>query len=362
MQKALRTSMMIPMTTEKSANITAMTHIALLVTALTAALAITVLGTSSARAEDGPYTVAVSLVEDQKAVFATVESVDVVAARARIGGTVTELLVDEGSPVEAGQRIARVVDQKLALQAKSIDARIQSAASQRDLAKTALARSESLFQSGAIPKARLDEARTNLEVAARALSAAQADAQVLQQTRAEGDVLAPAQGRVLKVNVTKGSVVLPGEAVASMAADAYILRLQLPERHAQFIRAGDEVKVAERGLESLSAESDEQLRTGRIIQVYPEIKQGRVAADVDVDNLGDFFVGERIRVWVSAGARATIVVPQAYLYKRYGVTFAKLDDGHEVVIQPGLPITTTAEPGGIEVLSGLEVGDVLVKP
>jgi len=338
------------MTTKKSANFT-------LHAALISAVVMTVLGTTSVQAQDGVHTVAVTLVEDQKAVFATVESVDVVAARARIGGTVTELLVDEGSPVEAGQVIARVVDEKLALQAKSITARMQSAASQRDLAKTALARQEQLYATGSIPKARLDESRTALEVAERTLSAAQADAQVMDQTRVEGDVLAPAQGRVLKVNVTQGSVVLAGEAVANMAADAYILRLQLPERHARFIRQGDQVQVAERGLESLTPESSEQLRTGNIIQVYPEIKQGRVSADVEVENLGDFFVGERIRVWVGAGERATILVPEAYLYKRYGVTFAKLDDGHEVVVQPGLP-----HPGGIEVLSGLEAGDILVKP
>lgn len=327
-------------------------------TFLTAMIFSAALGMSTfAHAQSDVYTVAVSQVEDQKAVFATVESVDVVSARARIGGTVTELLVDEGSPVQAGQMIARVVDHKLALQAKSIDARTQAAASQRDLAKTALARQEKLFQSGAIPRARLDEARSALEVAERALSAAHADAQVLQQTRVEGDVLAPAQGRILKVNVTKGSVVLPGEAVATMAADGYILRLQLPERHARFVRQGDQVHVAERGLEASTPESGEQLRTGRIIQVYPEIKQGRVVADVEVDNLGDFFVGERIRVWVGTGVRDTIVVPEAYLYQRYGVTFAKLDDGHEIVVQPGLP-----QPGGIEVLSGLEAGDALVKP
>jgi RND family efflux transporter MFP subunit len=329
---------------------------------LAAAVTMALMGATPSWAQDGTFTVATTSVEDQKAVFATVESVDVVSARARIGGTVTELLVDEGSPVEAGQLIARVVDQKLALQAKSIDARMQSAASQRDLAKTALARQEQLYANGTIPKARLDESRTALDVAARALNAAQADAQVLEQTRTEGDVLAPAQGRVLKVNVTKGSVVLPGEAVASMAADAYILRLQLPERHARFIHQGDQVKVAERGLESLTIESGANMRTGRIIQVYPEIKQGRVSADVEVDNLGDFFVGERIRVWIGAGARTTIVVPETYLYKRDGVTFVKMQDGHEVVVQPGLPITTLYQTGGIEVLSGLQTGDILVKP
>lgn len=316
-----------------------------------------------AQAQEGAtFTVSPTMVEDQKAVFATVESVDVVAARARIGGTVTELLVDEGSPVEGGQVIARVVDEKLALQAKSIEANVQSAMSRRDLARTTLDRSEQLFQTGAIPKARLDEARSALEVAQRELNSAMAQREVLEQTRAEGAVLAPAQGRVLKVNVTKGSVVLPGEAIANMAAEAYILRLQLPERHARFIEQGDPVMVAERGVGSLTPDSSNNLRTGTVIQVYPEIKQGRVSADVEVPELGDFFVGERIRVWVGTGERQTIVVPEAYLYKRYGVTFAKLDDGHEVVVQPGLPITTLAQPGGIEVLSGLTAGDTLVRP
>ena len=40
-------------------------------------------------------------VTDEKAVFATVESVDVVSARARIGGVIGELRVDEGDAVAA---------------------------------------------------------------------------------------------------------------------------------------------------------------------------------------------------------------------------------------------------------------------
>ena len=308
-------------------------------------------------AQDATFAVSAGEVEDRKSVFATVESVDVVSARARIGGTVTELLVDEGSPVEAGQMIARVVDEKLALQTKSVDAQIESLTSQRDLANTTLARSEKLFSTGAIPKSRLDEARSALEVADRSLAAAEAERQVLDQTRVEGDVLSPAAGRILTVQVRKGSVVLPGEPVATLAAEAYLLRLQLPERHAMFISQGDEVQVAERGLGALTPASGADLRSGLIRQVYPEIKGGRVSADVEVAGLGDFFVGERIRVWVGTGKRPAIVVPEVYLYARYGLTFAKLSDGREVVVQPGLP-----QDGGVEVLTGLEPGDVLSRP
>ncbi|MCX6020110.1 MAG: biotin/lipoyl-binding protein, partial [Chloroflexi bacterium] len=55
-------------------------------------------------------------VADEKAVFATVESTDVVPARARIGGTVVELAVKEGDAVKQGQIVATIGDEKLALQ------------------------------------------------------------------------------------------------------------------------------------------------------------------------------------------------------------------------------------------------------
>ncbi|MGI9420918.1 MAG: efflux RND transporter periplasmic adaptor subunit, partial [Geminicoccaceae bacterium] len=52
-------------------------------------------------------------VADRKIVFATVESTDVTMARARIGGTLQQLAVDEGDRITRGQRIAVVVDEKL---------------------------------------------------------------------------------------------------------------------------------------------------------------------------------------------------------------------------------------------------------
>ena len=94
----------------------------------------------------------------------------------------------------------------------------------------------------------------------------------------------------------EGSVVLPGETIATLAEDRYILRLQLPERHARFMRAGDVVQIGARGLEDTG-----ERREGKVRLVYPEIEGGRVIADVEVPGLGDYFVGERTRVYVSTG-------------------------------------------------------------
>ena len=293
-------------------------------------------------------------IEDRKAVVATVEPVHELVARARIGGTITAVGVKEGDRVAANDRLAVVVDQKLLLQMQALQSRIQAQQAERDQAQIDFNRAQELRRSGVGSQAVLDQARTRLNVAERNLQALHSDREVIEQQSAEGAVLAPGAGRVLKVPATEGGVALAGETVATMAADNYILRLQLPERHARFIKAGDTILIGARGL---AAPDTEALRRGRVVLVYPEIDHGRVVADVNVDGLGDYFVGERTRVYVSAGTREALVVPEQYIYRRFGVSYAKLKGGTEVVVQSGLPVD-----GGVEILAGLQDGDVVVMP
>lgn len=293
-------------------------------------------------------------IDDRKAVVATVEPVRQLVARARIGGTVASLKVREGDVVQAGQQIAVVADQKLALQLEAIEQRIRSQEAQRDQAKVDFDRVQELQSRGVSSQAQLDQVRTALNIAERNLSAIQADRNVLNQQTAEGAVLAPGNGRVLGVPVSLGRVIMPGESVATLAEERYILRLSLPERHAQIMKAGDAVEIAARG----SKENDaEQRRKGQVRLVYPEITGGRVMADVDVEGLGDYFVGERTRVYVSTGKRRALLVPSSAVYPRSGAFFVRLKSGAEIVVQPGERMD-----GRIEILSGLRAGDVVVTP
>jgi RND family efflux transporter MFP subunit len=296
---------------------------------------------------------------DEKAVFATVESAIVEPARTRIGGTVAALSVREGDHVERGQIVATVGDEKIALQMKSLDAQIAGLEAQLAQAQTDLARAEDLFGKGIIPKTRLDEARTAFNVATNARNSRVAERSVIQQQLTEGNVLAPTSGRVLKVPLRTGTVVLAGEAVAMIAEQNFVLRLRLPERHVRFLKAGDPVRLDAEEL----GESGAQF--GTIKLVYPQIEDGRVVADAAVDGLGDYFVGERIRVWVSGGNRPAIVIPAGYITTRFGVDYVKLrKDGAliDVPVQRGRDLPRPEMPDGIEILSGLTAGDQLVRP
>jgi RND family efflux transporter MFP subunit len=305
------------------------------------------------------FTVALSKVADEKAVFATVESANIVPARARIGGTVAELGVKEGDEVQQGQLVATIGDEKLALQMKSLDAQISGLEAQLAQAQTDLTRAEDLFSKGTIPKTRLDEARTAFNVATNAHRARIAERSVVEQQLSEGKVLAPTAGRVLKVPVTTGTVIMPGEPVASIAEKNFVLRLRVPERHARFLKAGDPVRVDGEELGASKA------TFGAIKLVYPQIEDGRVVADAQVAGLGDYFVGERIRVWVSAGERDSITVPSSFIVTRFGIDYARVRKGNETIdvpVQRGRDLPRPDMPDALEILSGLNAGDVLVKP
>lgn len=323
-----------------------------------ALVALLLTASMSTGAEAQTFTVVATEVDDLKAVFGTVESVDTLVARSRTGGTIDGIAIDEGSRVAAGEVIGVVTDDRVPLELVAVESRIVALVAQQHQAQVDLERAQRLRLSGAVAQATLDDAETAVDVVTAQLAAMEAERSVIAEQLNQGSVLAPGAGRVIEVHAVNGSVVLPGEPIATIASDLFILRLYLPERHARFIAAGDPVLVGAAGL----AADDSDLRHGTIRQVYPQLDRGRVVADAEVAGLGDFFVGERTRVFVSTGRRTALIVPQRYVYRRFGLDYVRLADGPEVVVRLGAPQPLAGHEGGVEVLSGLAAGDVLAPP
>ena len=98
------------------------------------------------------------------------------------------------------------------------------------------------------------------------------------------------------------------------------------------MKAGDTILIGARGLQVQDA-GTRDITPWQCGSCLSAIDQGRVIADVEVEGLGDYFVGERTRVYVATGTRKALVIPEGYVYRRFGVSYVKLKDGTEVVVQ-----------------------------
>jgi membrane fusion protein, multidrug efflux system len=289
-----------------------------------------------------------------KAVFGQVETRDRVPARARIGGTIEALNVTEGDMVDAGQVIARVGDDKLAFQLNAIDARLSGAQARLATAQADLARAESLAGRGVVTAQRLDQLRTEVDVLARQIDSTLAERRVIEQQQAEGAVLAPAAGVVLSAPLSRGSVVTPGEAVATIGGGGVFLRLAVPERHAATLAEGDTIE--------LDAAADGAPRQGRLARLYPQIEGGRLLADVEVPGLDPRFVGLRMPVRLPVGERAALLVPEAAIDRAAGLDFVTVETPAGPVrraVVPGRRVQRDGAPWRV-ILSGLAAGDTVV--
>jgi RND family efflux transporter MFP subunit len=293
-------------------------------------------------------------VTEWKAIYGRVEPRDLVPARARLGGTLVELGVAEGDLVQAGQKIAVVRDEKLGFQIAALDAQLRALQAQLERARAELERGQALVDRGVVTAQRLEQLRTDVEVARNQIGAVEAQREVILQQQAEGEVFAPADGRVLTVPVTRDAVVMAGEPIANIGSGGFFLRLAIPERHAGQLEENAPIRFTAAGRET----------AGRLAKVYPQIENGRVIADVEVEQLATAFVNARILVEVPVGERSALLVPKRAVTVRSGIDFvtvvtAGAEVERAVVVGEGVG---HGDDALVEVLTGLAAGDVVVVP
>jgi multidrug efflux system membrane fusion protein len=315
---------------------------------------IVLLAAHGAQAET--LTVTAQPITEWKSVYGEVETRDRVPARARIGGTIVTLEVTEGDRVDAGARIAVVEDDKLAFQLDSLGAQLEALKAQLETAQADLTRGEQLIERGFITGQRLEQLQTQVDVIQGNIRSLESQRLIVAQQVAEGEVLAPEAGVVLSVPISRGSVVTPGEAMAVIGGGGVFLRLAVPERHAGDLAEGDTIEIA-------AAADSAEMRTGRLVKLYPQITGGRVEADVEVEGLDARFVGRRAPVRLPVGERQAILLPEAALSRAGGLDIVEIEtDAGEVLgraVVPGETVMVEGAPWR-EILTGLEEGDRVV--
>lgn len=332
--------------------------------ALTVALAAAVAGCGRSEPNTSPaatappaglLTVREVTAPDYKTVAAVLTNRDIGDARARIGGTLQRVHVREGAQVRRGQLLAVIADQNLAMQAQSAVAAATAAEAQAERARADQQRYQILFDRGFLSRASMDQVNANARAADAQLRAARAQAGAAGAVAGQGRVHAPADGRVTRLPIPQGAVVMPGDIVVAISTGARVLRIELPEGEAGLLREGQDIRIL--------GEENTPVRMARVRQVYPAIDNGVVTADLDAASFEGAFIGARVRVLAPAGERRAFVIPGRYIVTRYGVDYVRLwRDGAamDAPVQRGARTPLDGMDDGVEILSGLHDGDQIV--
>ncbi len=135
----------------------------------------------------------------------------------RVGGKITQRLVDAGALVKKGQALARIDPQDVRLNADASKAQVAAQRTEAEFADAELKRFQDLFNKGFVSKSALDQ-KVNVANAANArLDAARAQSSVSINQAGYATLTAETSGVVTQVMAEAGQVVAAGQAVMKIA-------------------------------------------------------------------------------------------------------------------------------------------------
>jgi membrane fusion protein (multidrug efflux system) len=273
---------------------------------------------------------------------ATLEAVDETQVVAKVGGVVKSILVEEGDYVTAGQTLAKLDDERLAVQLDQAAANLQKMESD-------FARANELFGKNLISEQEFQRAKFEYDGQKAAYGLCKLD---LEYTA----ITSPLSGVVSERMIKAGNMIVPNQATFRVTdLDPLLAVLHVPERHAGKLQAGQPASIAVDAL----AEVEFQGRVERISPVV-DPSTGTVKVTVEVRD-----VTRRLKPGMLARVSVTHDVhPMTTLAPRDAV-MEEDNQSSVFVIRAGTAYRQTIETGfvntsHIEVLSGLARGDTVV--
>lgn len=137
-----------------------------------------------------------------------------------LAGRIETRPVEPGDTVQAGDVLATLDRVSLMQDVAAAEAALRAAQAQAELAEQTLARVDELARREVAPTSQLEAATANRDSAAAALVAAQADLDRARDAAENGILVAPEAGVVIAVNAAPGATVGAGAPVVTLATDA----------------------------------------------------------------------------------------------------------------------------------------------
>lgn len=270
----------------------------------------------------------------------------------KLMGTVTAVLVQEGSRVTAGQPLLRIDARDLLAKEAQVAAGRAEAEAVLQEAELHARRMEALYADGAAPRAQLDAALTGLARARAAVETARAAGAELAAVRDYSVVSAPFAGVVIRRMVDPGSFAAPG-APLLVLQDASTLRASanVGPSEARSLTPGTAVTVVIEG----------EAVAGTVEGVVPVPGMSLHTVNVLVPNReGLHPAGGAAVLRIPGPVRPTMLVHGAALVRRGSLTGVHVREGDGAQLRW---VRLGAAAGdSVEVTAGLRDGDVVIVP
>jgi membrane fusion protein (multidrug efflux system) len=277
--------------------------------------------------------------------------------RAEVGGSVTEVLVDDGQAVKRGQVLVRIDDTAVRDAYLSARAALRSAEATAQLARRNAERSERLNAGGAIADRDVEDAQTNATTAEGQLADAKARLASAEKQLSKTVLRAPFAGIAANVTVSEGDVVQSGGSLLSVIGPTSLrLEASVPVEDIAAVKPGTDVSFTVSGFERRSFGGKIQLVSPA---VDPTTRQVRVIVSIANKEralVAGLFADGR----VATERRQAVVVPRAAIDSR-GIRpiVVRLKGGRveRIEVETGLQDRVSER---VEVRRGLASGDTVL--
>jgi RND family efflux transporter MFP subunit len=188
-----------------------------------------------------------------------------------ISGVITSVLKSEGDTFVKGETLATLDTDRLIAKKKELDAGIRRANANKKLAKSSLARADSLKASRNISEQALDEALQKKNSADAEYDLVMAQQASVDVELKKANLTAPFDGIVIDRMIDEGRATIPGAPILLLEElGKTVVRVGLPLREARKLLVGNVLKV-ERGGKTFNAVVERinlALSTSRVSEIY----------------------------------------------------------------------------------------------